>query len=258
MDVFMVEDSPESAQAITQALRQHRYEVTPFESPHEFFYALKKRSPKLVIVDWMLPEMDGVELVKRFRATMGPQVPVMMYTNVDGEHSVVAALGAGADDYVSKDTSVRVLLARINALARRAVDGYQPSDNKVVGPYRLLFSAQEVYVDDERIDVTPREFDLIWVLMNNPGRLFQKEKLAAAIWGKQAENKFHTLSQHIYTIRKKLRLTDFGYRLLCVYGSGYRFELPSVDGDVEATVANAGDNQLSVSNGQGGYFVNTL
>jgi DNA-binding response OmpR family regulator len=227
MDVFMVEDNLEAIANVRGVLARKSLTLQPFESPHEFFYALKQESPKMVILDWLLPEMTGLDVLKRFRTQMGKKIPVMMYTNKEEANSVVDALEAGADDFVPKLAPDNVLLARVCSLLRRVTDIAQPQQTLRLDPLELYFSAQEAFVAGEKIRLTPREFDVAWVLLSNPGRLFQKAELAAAVWGKQADMTFHTLSQHIYEIKKKLNLVSHGYKLMSVYGSGYRFETPS-------------------------------
>jgi DNA-binding response OmpR family regulator len=229
MDVFMVEDNLDAIANVKGALARKSLTLQPFETPHEFFYALKQQAPKMVILDWMLPEMTGIDVLKRFRTQMGRKIPVMMYTSREEATSIVDALEAGADDYVPKVAPDNVLLARVCALLRRISDTDQPQKTLQLGPIELNFGTQEIFISDEKIRVTPREFDLAWVLFNNPGRLFQKAELAAAVWGKQADMTFHTLSQHVYEVRKKLDLATHGYKLSAVYGSGYRFELPTIN-----------------------------
>lgn len=236
--VFVLEDDVGFAAETCAALRKAGYEVEHFAAPHEFFYALKKRVPDVAIVDWMLPELPGIDVVKRIRATVGRSIVVLMLTQLDTEEAIVDALRAGTDDYVVKPSTERIILARVSALLRRAQATAQTPAVLDVPPYRLDHRKQQAWIDALEVALTPREFDLAWCLLSQPGRLFTKEELLASIWGKQTEVGAHTVSQHIYAIRKKLALIENGFRLLAVYGTGYRLEVPESDPErtVPATV----------------------
>jgi two-component system, OmpR family, phosphate regulon response regulator PhoB len=225
--IFMLEDDEQFAVTIAERLRACTYEVSVFHHPHALFYELTKGSPTLVIVDWMLPEMTGLDVVKRLRQTVGTGIAIMMLTQMDSEEHIVGALEAGADDYVVKPGAGNELTARVKAVLRR----YSPAKEAVLeissGPYVLDFRTQSAAIDGRKAELAPREFDLVWTFFSSPGRLFSKSELLAAIWGRQADPTEHTITQHIYSVRKKLSLAEHGFRLTSVYGTGYRLEQPS-------------------------------
>jgi two-component system, OmpR family, response regulator RegX3 len=232
--IYLVEDDPVFAKLACELLDKAGHQATVFDTPHQFFYHVGKLPPKCALVDWLLPEMNGVDVVRRLRQLLGRSVGVIMLTAMDAEESVVQALEAGADDYIVKPGLDGILLARIDALLRRLAPEAQPLQRVRSGPYELDFSTQTVLLDGEPIELAPREFDLAWTLFSQTSKLFTKQELLAAIWGKQGEYSFHTIAQHIYSIRKKLCLVERGYRLVAVYASGYRLEPPLPEASPDA------------------------
>jgi DNA-binding response OmpR family regulator len=225
--IYILEDDDIFAQSVQGVLERSNHEVLCFGTPHSFFYQLTKRAPRCAIVDWMLPEMVGVDVIRRLRQQLGRNVGVVMLTAVDAEQNVVEALQAGADDYIVKPGTSNVLSARIDALLRRLGEETATTAKRMeVGPYVLDFSQRSVRLKGEQIELAPREFDLAWTLFCSPSRLFTKQELLAAIWGKSSEFGYHTIAQHVYAVRKKLALADNGFKLLAVYASGYRLEWP--------------------------------
>jgi two-component system, OmpR family, response regulator RegX3 len=222
--IYLVEDHTDTATRVCGLLNQHGHETAWFDTPHKFFYQLNKSTPHVVLVDWMLPEMSGIDVVARVRQLLGRSVGVLMLTTLDSEDCVVTALQSGADDYVVKPGADAVLLARVDALLRRTAPATAPT-TLVRGPYVLDHAARSVHIADLAVALTPREFDLAWTFFSQPSRLFTKPELQAAIWGKDQDLAQDTLMQHVYQLRRKLRLAQFGARLLSVYGSGYRLEL---------------------------------
>jgi DNA-binding response OmpR family regulator len=225
--IHILEDDETFARSVQGVLERRNHEVRVFTTPHAMFYQLAKAQPRCAIIDWMLPEMMGVDVVRRLRQQMGRNVGLMMLTAMDAEKNVVEALEAGADDYIVKPGTSAVLTARVEALLRRlAPEAATLAKRFEVGPYLLDFAMQSVTIEGRPVELTPREFDLAWTLFGSPSRLFTKQELLAAIWGKNSEFGFHTIAQHVYTIRKKLNLSEHGFKLLAVYASGYRLEFP--------------------------------
>jgi two-component system, OmpR family, response regulator RegX3 len=224
--VYIVEDDPDTARRVRALLTDSGHQVEWFDTPHKFFYQLSKHSPALALVDWMLPEMTGIDVVLRLRQQLGRAVGVLMLTAMDSEQSVVTALQAGADDYVVKPGADAVLLARVQALLRRSLPA-APLNTLALGPYRFDYALQLTHVHEQVVDLAPREFDLAWTLFSQPSRLFTKDELQAAIWGKGEDTGHHTITQHVYLLRKKLALADHSARLVSVYASGYRLEVPT-------------------------------
>jgi DNA-binding response OmpR family regulator len=225
--IHLIEDDEIFARSVQGVLQRRNHEVHFFTTPHAFFYQLTKQPPRCAIVDWMLPEMIGVDVIRRLRQQMGRSVGVIMLTAIDAEQNVVEALNAGADDYIVKPGTSAVLGARVEALLRRLGEETTTNAKRIeIGPYVLDYTQQKVLVDGSGVELTPREFDLAWTLFCSPSRLFTKQELLAAIWGKNSEFGYHTIAQHVYSVRKKLALAEHGFKLLAVYASGYRLEWP--------------------------------
>jgi DNA-binding response OmpR family regulator len=231
MRSYLLEDDPAHAAHVIDSLASTDMEVLHFSRAGAFFDALAEATPHLIVLDWMLPDLDGYQVLRRVRERLGLRVPVVMLTSVDSEELVVGALEAGADDFLTKPVSRSVLRARLQAIVRRVAQlptAYQGSLS--FGSFRLDYAGQSVTVVDapeERFALTPREFDLAWVLMNNPDRFMARSELLAAVWGKASDVAAHTLAQHVHAIRKKLGLARRNIRLVAVYGSGYRLESPA-------------------------------
>jgi DNA-binding response OmpR family regulator len=224
--LYVVEDDLEVANDVCALLASQGHEVQHFATPHELFYQLGKRAPACVLVDWLLPEMAGPDVVRRIRQLMGASVGVLMLTAMDSEDNVVQGLEAGADDYVTKPYADRTLAARVDAVLRRVAVQHIPAATLECGPYRFEYALQRTMLDGCLLVLTPREFDLAWTLFLHPARLWTKAELQSAIWGKGDDMSFHTIAQHVYSVRKKLKLAAQGVRLLTVYGTGYRLEVP--------------------------------
>ncbi|GAA0741374.1 response regulator transcription factor [Ideonella azotifigens] len=230
MRSFLLEDDPEHAAHFKASLAATEFQVRHFWTAGSFFEALAESTPQLIVLDWMLPDLSGYQVLRRVRERFGLAVPIVMLTSVDNEERVVAAFEAGADDFLTKPVARPVLRARLQALARRVNQAPAAFSGSVsFGPYRLDYARQSVRDVDEpdaRFALTPREFDLIWLLMNNPDRFIPRAELIAGVWGKSSEVAPHTLAQNVHALRKKLGLARRDIRLAAVYGSGYRLESP--------------------------------
>lgn len=226
--IFVLEDDKLFATTVEQWLVETGHAVQLFASPHAFFYAVRKQAPQCAVVDWRLPEMEGIDVVSRLRQLVGHGIGVLMLTGIDGEDNVVRALLAGADDYVVKPGSRAVLLARIEALLRRLAFDRKQLQEIQLGPYVLKMARRIACLVGQPLELTSREFELAAAFFAEPMRLFTKQELLASIWGKQAESGAHTVAQHVYSLRKKMRLVEHGFALSGVYGTGYRLEPPQV------------------------------
>lgn len=226
MQTFLLEDDPEHAAHVMASLASSHIRVRHFARSGLFCDALAIAPPRLVLLDWMLPDMSGIDVLRHVRERCGRALPVIMMTCVDDERMVVRALDAGADDFLVKPVPRAVLRARLEAFARR-IEPLPAAAPQVVacGPYCLDFKAQAATLAGRAVALTPREFDLAWVLMCNPGRFISRAELAARVWAGAGEVANHTLAQHVHTLRKKLDFAAHGLRLAAVYGAGYRLDV---------------------------------
>lgn len=222
MKICILEDEPEHAAQLVTILNQAGHHCDILATSGDLLRRLARDSHDLLILDWMMPETSGIETLIALRER-SIDTPVLFVTARDAEEDVVAALRAGADDYLVKPPRPGELLARIEALRRRAGGG----DRRTVSmpPYRFDSDVGDAWLGDERIDLTSRQFSLAVLLFRQPGRLFSRDHLLAAIWGVGTQVQTRTLDIHISRLRALLRMgPENGWRIASVYGYGYRLE----------------------------------
>lgn len=179
----------------------------------------------LIILDIMLPDMNGIDICKKIRAEKN-NTPVMMLTARSEEIDKIIGLETGADDYLTKPFSIRELLARIKAVLRRSGinAAYQVTDTIMIGELSIEPSKRKVMLAERKLELTPKEFDLLYLFMTNPGRSYSREALLNAIWGYEFNGYEHTVNSHINRLRSKIEpdLSCPKY-ILTSWGIGYRF-----------------------------------
>lgn len=221
MQVALLEDDPAQARMLGNWLESAGHEVTHFDRGGKLLEALERSRFDLMVLDWELPDVTGVEVLERIRAQVRWHVPVLFVTQRDAEVDIVRALGAGADDYMVKSISRAEFLARVTALGRRL--GGEELELEV-GPYRFRARSQQAYLDGEAVALTARDFQLAYYLFRNLGRLLSREQLLKDVWNVQGIST-RTVDVHVSRIRKRLRITpESGYMIKTVYQHGYRLE----------------------------------
>ena len=221
--IYYVEDDDNIRGLTLYALRQQGIEAEGFSCDSEFKAAVAKRMPDAVLLDIMLPDTDGLEILHRLRASAETAtVPIMMLTAKDTELDKVVALDGGADDYLTKPFSLMELTSRCRALLRRGGMMRKPvEDTLSAGGIVLSPSHREVTVDGTEVKLTLREFDLLEYLMRKPGIVFSREALLQSVWGWDFDGGSRTVDVHVQTLRQKLG--DHADRIETVRGVGYRF-----------------------------------
>ncbi len=223
--ILIVEDERDLNNLIRSQLEEvgHRT-LQAFDGQSAVFYASQEH-PDLVILDWMLPRLDGLEVCRRIRRES--IAPILMLTARAEEIDRVLGLEVGADDYLTKPFSIRELLARVRALLRR-IDLDQAGHVEeaappvlLAGPLEVDLAAHAVSVDGHPVELAPKEFDLLEVLVRHPGRAFARDYLVEKVWGYDANGSDRTVDTHILRLRKKLG--PVGERIETVWGVGYRF-----------------------------------
>ena len=224
--IYYVEDDDNIRGLTLYALRQQGIEAEGFTCDSEFKAAVARRVPDAVLLDIMLPDTDGIEIMRRLRATAETAtVPIMMLTAKDTELDKVMALDGGADDYLTKPFSLMELTSRCRALLRRGGMTKKVSDVLNVGGIQLSPSHREVTVDGEPLMLTLREFAQLESLMRNPGVVFSREALLQSVWGWDFDGGSRTVDVHVQTLRQKLG--DHAGVIETVRGVGYRFAEPN-------------------------------
>ena len=221
--ILIVEDEPAIRQMIAFGLRRAGFEVREAVDYRQAREALADERPDLVLVDWMLPDMSGLELtrtLKRDRETR--ELPVIMLTARAEEGDKVTGLESGADDYVTKPFSPRELIARINAVLRRA--GAAGLDHVVeFEALKLDQQGQRITVDGQTVPLGPTEYRMLEFFMTHPERVFSREQLLDRLWGGNVYVEERTIDVHVRRLRKSLERFGLDRFVQTVRGSGYRF-----------------------------------
>ena len=218
--VFVVEDDESIRDIVIYALESAGFAAKGFETGEEFFAAIGEGLPSLVLLDIMLPEEDGLKILKRLRgSSKTKKVPVIMLTAKNSEYDKVKGLDMGADDYVSKPFSVMELISRVNAVLRRSDTA--PDEIIQISGLTLDHLRREVCIDGEPIILTFKEYELLYYLMINAGLVLSREMIMQSVWGYDFEGESRTVDMHIKTLRQKLRthstlsktVRNVGYKL---------------------------------------------
>lgn len=220
--IWCVEDDAAIRDIEIYALQSTGFEARGFADGTSFWEALQEEKPQLVVLDIMLPGMDGVELLRSIRSDSRlADLPVIMATAKGAEYDKIQSLDLGADDYVVKPFGVMELISRIKAVLRRYKE---PDTQKVLKLDGLVLNSDEhtVSIDGKRIQLTYKEYELLRLFLSHPGTAFSREQLFAEVWGENFAGETRTLDMHIRTLRQKLG--DYGAYIETVRNVGYRME----------------------------------
>ncbi|MEI6309332.1 MAG: response regulator transcription factor [bacterium] len=224
LKVLVVEDERKILELLRLYLQKEGYEAytaTDGEMALSLFAQIK---PDLVILDLMLPRVDGLEVCRRLRQSS--QVPLIMVTAKDEEVDKIIGLGLGADDYLTKPFSPRELMARVKALLRRSrLWSATPEEEIETGPLRMSVARREVFIGEKPVNLTALEFDLLACMARSPGRVFSRDQLLGLVWGENYVGDPRVVDVHIGNLRKKVQ-ADSGITWLIrtVRDVGYKFQ----------------------------------
>jgi DNA-binding response OmpR family regulator len=225
--ILMIEDDPSIIELAGIHLKDIHCELTEASNGFEGLHLASTNSYDAIILDIMLPDINGIEICKRLRAEKN-FTPIIMLTARSEEIDKIIGLETGADDYLTKPFSIREFTARVKALIRRSELNNTDSlpVDEVIQYGKLLIDTQKrkVILDDVKIDLTPKEFDLLYLFMSNPGISYSRETLLNLVWGYEFSGYEHTVNSHINRLRTKIEpnLTNPKY-ILTTWGIGYRF-----------------------------------
>jgi two-component system KDP operon response regulator KdpE len=220
--VLVCDDEPQILRALRVILREAGFEVLPAASAREALDSAAMRPPDAAIVDLVLPDGDGVEVCRSLREWS--ELPIVVLSAVGEEAEKVRALNAGADDYVTKPFGPSELIARLNAVLRRAVPKDESEPVVTAGGLELDLMAHELRRDGEPVHLTPIEFDLLRTLMRNRGRLMTHRALLTEVWGPAYASDTQTLRVHVANVRRKIEPDPGAPRYITTDpGVGYRF-----------------------------------
>lgn len=223
--IYCVEDDAGIRELITLALSTADFEVIGFEESERFFAQLKKRVPDLILLDLMLPKIDGMTILKELKKDKSyMDIPVIILTAKSMELDKVKGLESGADDFITKPFGVLELLARVKAVLRRS--SKRDIEDEVLEYKGLVLdnNKRTVYYDNNPIILTFKEFELLHYLMLNSGIVLTRDKILHEIWGYDYEGETRTVDMHIKTIRQKLDAVGCPNYIVTVRSAGYKLE----------------------------------
>lgn len=220
--IWCVEDDASIRDIELYTLRSTGFEARGFEDGGTFLAALETERPELVILDVMLPGMDGVELLRRMKAAAHlADIPVIMATAKGAEYDKIQSLDLGADDYLVKPFGMMEMVSRVKAVLRRCRP-VSPAKQLTAGGLTMDLEERTVTADGARILLTYKEFELLRLFLSRPGVAFTREQLLSDIWGVDYTGETRTVDMHIKTLRQKLG--DYGGMIETVRHIGYRLE----------------------------------
>jgi len=234
--ILVVEDERNLNDLVTQLLRQEGHEVFQAVDGEQGLNAVEAVQPDLIILDWMLPKLDGLVVCRRIRERH--ITPIIMLTAKGEEADMILGLEVGADDYVTKPFRNRELLARVRSILRRqdlnreavtvqavVAETHEEVGDLTAGPIRINADQRAAFLHDEEIELTPKEFDLLILFVQNPGRAFSRDYLLERVWGDDVFVTDRTVDTHVQRLRKKLG--EESEMIRTVWGVGYKLQRDS-------------------------------
>lgn len=221
LKILLVDDEKSLVKGLTSSLEYYGFEVDTAYSGREAVEKFKTNAYDFIILDLMLPQIDGMSLCRMFREKS--DIPIIMLTARNDDLDKITGLETGADDYMTKPFNTMELIARIKAIYRRTRKGETGSQTIVAGPMVLNKAMQRVTLKDREVDLTTKEYHLLEILMENPGRIFTRENLFETIWGQESIDT-RTIDVHIRNLREKIEEDPSRPEFIKTkWGSGYYF-----------------------------------
>lgn len=228
MIIGILEDDQDQSSVLSEWLDKEGHQCHIYTDGTQLVRGLKSHGFEMLLLDWQVPGMDGLQVVEWVRNNLSWRLPVIFITVRDQEQQIVDALQAGADDYLTKPVSQPMLIARLNAVARRSGLDTEESDLQTVlsvGGYEFNRQSGQCLHAGETIDLTKREFDLAMFFFRNIGRILSRDLLLHHVWNLSGDMQTRTVDTHVSRLRSKLGLrSENGWNLSAVYHYGYRLE----------------------------------
>lgn len=215
----------EDDQALSQAMAGFGHECHPYTEGRILLQDLRRQTFDLLILDWRLPDIPGIDVVRSVRNELRSRLPILFVTDQHEDADAVDGLNAGADDFMTNPVRANELEARVNALLRRSYPSQHDAE-LVFGDYHFYPQARTLKVRGVKVELKNREYELALFLFQNLGRMLSREHLHEAVWGVGVEALSRSLDTHVSRLRTKLGLRpENGFLLLAIYGLGYRLEV---------------------------------
>jgi len=222
--ILIVDDDPSILELLTMYLEKSEFSVVSAQTGPDCLKAIENRRPDLVLLDIMLPGMDGYEVCQAIRQRHG--IPVIFISARDDDADPIIGLEMGADDYITKPFNPREVLARARAVLRRASQGPEPGNETVVhGDFEIDPATRDVRVHGELVPLTPREFDIVLLIARRPRIVFSRQQIMQQVWGYDEDyGDYRTVDTHVKRARQKLKEAGMEQCVIeTVWGTGYRF-----------------------------------
>lgn len=218
--ILLVDDEKDILEFLSYNLRKENFEVFTANNGKEGLKIAKVKEPDLIILDVMMPEMDGIEVCEKIREIKAlNQTLILFLTARSEEYSELAGFTAGADDYVTKPIKPKLLISRVRAILKRKRVGNQPSKIQI-GDIHINKDKHTFYYNNQEISLARKEFNLLYLLMTIPGKVFSREEIIASVWGDTIVGN-RTIDVHIRKIREKIGLNH----IKTIKGVGYKFDI---------------------------------
>jgi DNA-binding response OmpR family regulator len=225
MRIAVLDDDRSQTDLVSQVLSAAGHVCHSFQSGKEMLNQLRRESFDMLIIDWQVPDLSGADVLKWAREKLPSTLPVLFMTSRSGEDDIVAGLAAGADDYMIKPIRRGELVARVQALLRRAYPSQNTVEQIQFGDYIFESRTGRLLINDNEVEITQKEFDLALLFFRNLGRPLSRAYILEAVWSRDIEIPSRTMDTHVSRVRSKLQLRpENGFRLAPVYSYGYRLE----------------------------------
>jgi DNA-binding response OmpR family regulator len=217
--VLVVEDEASIASFVSLYLKNAGYEVRTAANGAEALASVQKEQPSLIVLDLMLPDIDGIEICRRIRQKS--EIPILMLTARDEDVDKIIGLEVGADDYMTKPFNPRELVARVKSILRRSTSDRRDLESATIqhGDLNVDAGRREVKVGDDEIQLAPKEFDLLWELLDHRGLVLTRDQLLERVWGYTFAGDTRTVDVHVRQLRRKLGEAS---PIVTVWGVGYK------------------------------------
>lgn len=221
--ILVVDDNEQILEILTKYIQTEGWPMMAARSGEEALALFEAADPVVILLDIMLPGMDGLEVCKRIRRVSN--VPILMITARDEDADRILGLDIGADDYIVKPFSPGEVMARVRAVLRRLPREADSEETLVIGSLMIHLPSLNVTLEGHRLDLTRKETELLWTLASAPGRVFTRDNLLTLVWGYEHIGSFRAVDSHIKRLRQKLDVYphDF-FSISTVWGIGYKFE----------------------------------
>jgi DNA-binding response OmpR family regulator len=231
MRIAVVDDEDSVLDFVSGALEDRGHTCIRFRSGRQLLADLRRETFDLILLDWILLDSSGMELLQTIRATISRTVGIIMLTSRSDKDDIASALRAGADDYVVKPESAHVIAARVDAVLRRATAPAEPDRTTRFGSYTFDRLTERVRIGEEEVPLSAKEFQLALLFFEHMHRAMSRGYLLENVWQSVSDLPTRTLDMHVSRIRSKLKLTpDNGFRIVAISGYGYRMERFGAEG----------------------------